>query len=304
MRYNIISYLISEGFRNFFKNKKSTIVSITTMCLTMIMFGVFFLLGENVNHIMKNIEQQQGMQVYLLDKKITDDEIHNIQETIRQIKGVNTVKYVSSEESLRQAKEQLKNIESFEKFTEGMPEDSIQPSFTVTLTDLSLNDDVQNEIKSKIGEDNVEIVAQNQTIGTLEALAKGIRIGILVLLISLMIISVFIISNTIKLSVHARRKEISIMKYVGATNSFIRCPFIVEGVIIGVVSALITILVVGLAYNAIAAKAVQTSLLQQLNLSLVSFNDMFSLILTIYLITGAGIGILGSSISMRKYLQV
>ncbi len=304
MRYNIISYLIGEGFRNFFKNKKSTVVSITTMCLTMIMFGVFFILGENVNHVMKNIEQQQGMQVYLLNKKITDEEIRNIEEEIRGINGVNTVKYVSSEESLRQAKEQLKNIESFEKFTEGMPEDSIQPSFTVTLTDLSLNEEVQNQIKDKVGKDNVEIVAQNQTIGTLESIAKGLKIGILVLLISLMVISIFIISNTIKLSVHARRKEISIMKYVGATNGFIRWPFIVEGIIIGIVSALITILIVGLAYNAIAAKAVQTSLLQQLNISLVSFNDMFSLILTIYLITGAGIGILGSSISMRKYLQV
>lgn len=304
MRYNIISYLIGEGFRNFFKNKKSTVVSITTMCLTMIMFGVFFILGENVNHVMKNIEQQQGMQVYLLNKKITDEEIRNIEEEIREINGVNTVKYVSSEESLRQAKEQLKNIESFEKFTEGMPEDSIQPSFTVTLTDLSLNEEVQNQIKDKVGKDNVEIVAQNQTIGTLESIAKGLKIGILVLLISLMVISIFIISNTIKLSVHARRKEISIMKYVGATNGFIRWPFIVEGIIIGIVSALITILIVGLAYNAIAAKAVQTSLLQQLNVSLVSFNDMFSLILTIYLITGAGIGILGSSISMRKYLQV
>ena len=304
MRYNIISYLVGEGFRNFFKNKKSTVVSITTMCLTMIMFGVFFILGENVNHVMKNIEQQQGMQVYLLNKKITDEEIRNIEEEIREINGVNTVKYVSSEESLRQAKEQLKNIESFEKFTEGMPEDSIQPSFTVTLTDLSLNEEVQNQIKDKVGKDNVEIVAQNQTIGTLESIAKGLKIGILVLLISLMVISIFIISNTIKLSVHARRKEISIMKYVGATNGFIRWPFIVEGIIIGIVSALITILIVGLAYNAIAAKAVQTSLLQQLNVSLVSFNDMFSLILTIYLITGAGIGILGSSISMRKYLQV
>ena len=127
MRYNIISYLIGEGFRNFFKNKKSTVVSITTMCLTMIMFGVFFILGENVNHVMKNIEQQQGMQVYLLNKKITDEEIRNIEEEIREINGVNTVKYVSSEESLRQAKEQLKNIESFEKFKEGMTEDSIQP---------------------------------------------------------------------------------------------------------------------------------------------------------------------------------
>lgn len=301
MRYNVISYLIGEGFRNVLKNKKSTIISITTMCLTMLMFGVFFMLGENINHIVKNISQQQGMQVYI-DKNATSEEVSNVEQEIRKIDGVNTINYLSKEESLRKAKEQLKDNGSIEKFMTGMTEDQFEDSYTITLTDLSLNENVQEQIM-KIDKVS-EIVATNQTISTLESIAKGLRIGILVLLIALMIISVFIISNTIKLSVHARRKEISIMKYVGATNGFIRWPFIVEGIIIGIISALITIIIVGFAYNAIATQAVQLETLQRLNISLVSFNDMFNLILIIYLATGVGIGIIGSAISMRKYLEV
>ena len=301
MRYNVISYLIGEGFRNVLKNKKSTMISITTMCLTMLMFGVFFILGENINHIVKNIEQQQGMQVYI-NKEATDEEIRNIEQEIRKIEGVNTIRYVSKEESLNQVKEQLKNNDTMEKFMQGFSEDRFEASYTVTLTDLSLNDQVQEQIMNidKIS----EIVATNQTISTLESIAQGLRIGILVLLVALMVISIFIIANTIKLSVHARRKEISIMKYVGATNGFIRWPFVVEGIIIGIISALITIIIVGFAYNAIATQAVQAETLQQLNISLVSFNDMFNLIMIIYLAIGVGIGIVGSSISMRKYLEV
>ena len=149
-----------------------------------------------------------------------------------------------------------------------------------------------------------DIVAIDSTIETLSSIARGLRIGILAILIALIIISIFIISNTIKLSVHARRKEISIMKYVGATNNFIRWPFAVEGMIIGIISALITLIIVGFAYNAIAVQAVQVETLQKLNISLVSFADMINLIMIMYLAIGIGIGVLGSGMSMRKYLEV
>lgn len=298
MRYNIISYLIGEGFRNTLKNKKSTMISITTMFLTMLMFGTFFILGENINHIVKNIEKQQGMQVYI-NKDATNEECQIIGQEIRKINGVNTAKYTSKEDTINQMKEDIKERE---QFIEDVPIDYIESSYTVTLTDLSLNMTVQKEIK-KIN--NVtDIVATNHTIETLSSIAKGLRIGILAILIALIIISVFIISNTIKLSVHARRKEISIMKYVGATNSFIRWPFVVEGMIIGIIAALITIIIVGFSYNAIAVKVVQVEMLKSLNISLVSFTDMLNLIMSMYFAIGIGIGVLGSSMSMRKYLEV
>lgn len=300
MKYNIISYLIGEGLRNVFKNKKSTVASITTMCLTMLMFGAFFIIGQNINHIVDNISSQQGMQVYL-DKKLTENEIKEIGDYIRKIDGVNTVELISKEEAFNHFKEEWK---SHPNILDGMTEEYMQASYTVTLTDLSLNESVQNQIKDLGNDKVVEILSSNQSISMLEMIAKGLRIGILVLLIALIIISVFIISNTIKLSVHSRRKEISIMKYVGATNNFIRWPFAVEGIIIGIISALITIILVGIIYNAIAAQAVQLDVLQKLNISLVSFNDMFDIIMMVYLAIGIGIGFFGSSISMRKYLEV
>ena len=120
----------------------------------------------------------------------------------------------------------------------------------------------------------------------------------------MVLISVFIIANTIKLTVHARRKEISIMKYVGATDSFIRWPFIIEGIIIGIVAALISIVVLGIAYNLISNAMAGSTLLSKMGMSLLSFTDMTTLLVIVYLTLGIGIGALGSSLSMRKYLQV
>ena len=125
-----------------------------------------------------------------------------------------------------------------------------------------------------------------------------------IILALLIIISIFIISYTIKLTVHARRREISIMKYVGATNSFIRGPFIVEGIIIGLISAIITLIILGLSYNAVMGGIGESVLIQDIGIGLLSFSDMFLLVLSVYLGLGIGIGILGSVISMRKYLKV
>ena len=295
MRYNVMSYLVGEGFRNTLKNKKSTGAALIIMCMAMLMFGLFFILGENVNYIMNQVESGQGMQVFL---KIgtTDTEISEIQSKIRAIDGVNTIKYVSGEEGYNEWKETL---EQQSKILDGF----VYPdSFVVTLTDLELNNSVQEQIL-KIDKVD-EITSSDNTINILLNITKGVRFVTLGILVILVIISIFIITNTIKLTVHARRKEISIMKYVGATNSFIRWPFIVEGIIIGVVAAMITILVVGGLYNLATNGIIQTETFQKLNLKLYTFADMFDLLIITYLILGAGIGIIGSSISMRKYLEV
>lgn len=155
-----------------------------------------------------------------------------------------------------------------------------------------------------MGEDLDEITSSNKEISILMSIGKGVRIFTLALLLVLVIISLVIIGNTIKLTVHARRREISIMKYVGATNSFIRWPFIVEGMIIGVVAALITVLIVGLAYNSLIPKLLEMQVVKTLEITFVTFNDMFNMLIVVYLILGIGIGTTGSIMSMRKYLDV
>ena len=306
MRYNVLTYLIGEGFRNVFKNKKSSSASIIIMALTMLIFGVFFVITQNINGIMQQIENEQGIQVFLYD--ISEDQTKAIEDYIKNIDGVNTVEYRSKEDALNQLKSQFKDREDL---LSGYDENNIFPaSYVVTLTDLSRSNEIQDKIweydTDKPDSEKVikNITSKDETVATLINLANGIRIITGVILLILIIISIFIIANTIKLTVHARRKEISIMKYVGATNSFIRWPFIVEGIIIGIISAAISIVILGINYNLIAGKILESQVVSAMNISLLTFSDMFGLIVLVYAILGIGIGVLGSCISMRRYLKV
>ena len=300
MKYNVLSYLIKEGFRSVFKNKKATIASLGTMCATMFIFGIFFALGENINFFVKGLEEEQAM-IVNIEEGATDEEVKILGEEIKKIQGVNkeNIEYLTQEEVLERFKKGFgENAYLVEMFGA-----EIYPrGYIVRLTDLQFNLQVQDEIKQL---DNVKSISNsNPTVSRLEEIANGIKLVTIVLLVLLIIISIFIISNTIKLTVHARRKEISIMKYVGATNNFIRFPFIIEGIIIGVVAGAITILLLGLAYNAIMPTFASSGTAINIGIEIVSFAELFNSIVVVYLILGTGIGIVGSSISMKKYLEV
>ena len=300
MRFNVINYLIGEGVRNLFKNKKSTMSSLMIMCATMFIFGLFFVIGENVNAWVKSIADAQGIRVFILDTA-TDEEVEDIGEQILDIDGVRNAVLVSKEQAVETMKEMLGEdlIQGYENV-----EDIIYPvSYEVTLENLELNERIQEEIMQIDKID--EIKSANEEISLIVKIAKGIRIVTGAILILLIIISTGIISNTIKLAVHARRKEISIMKYVGATNSFIRWPFLVEGIIIGIISGLLSVAIIGIAYTYLAGKLATTSIVTIFGgMELIPFKEMFDLILMVYLALGIGIGIIGSSISMKKYLEV
>ena len=301
MKYSILGYFIGEGFSNVFKNKKSTGASLMIMCATMIIFGIFLILGENINHFVDEVESEQGIQVFVKNEA-TQEQIDKLGEDIRAIDGVSTVDFVSKDEALEQMKERFGDRQDLLEGYEG--ENNIfTASYVVTLTDLTKSQAVQDQINTYT--DVVKkITSKDEVVTTLINLANGIKIVTGVILALLIIISIFIIANTIKLTVHARRKEISIMKYVGATNGFIRWPFIVEGMIIGILASIISIVIVGGAYTFIADKLVSSEFMQLINMNLISFSDMFNSIIFVYMLLGIGIGVLGSVISMRKYLKV
>ena len=290
MKYNIFGYLIGEGFSNVFKNKKSTGASLMIMCATMIIFGIFLILGQNINHFVAEIEAVQGMQVFI-ENEASDQEVKEIGEKIRAIDGVNQAEYKSKEDALNQMKEKFGDKQDL---LAGYDKNNIFPaSYVVTLTDLSKSGQVKAEIEKL---DNIKkITDSDETVATLIKLANGVKIVTGVILALLIIISIFIIANTIKLTVHARRKEISIMKYVGATNGFIRWPFIVEGMIIGIIASIISIAVVATGYSFVAEQLVNSDFMQKINMSLVTFSDMFSSIIVVYMLLGIGIG------ALRKY---
>lgn len=305
MKYSRLGYFIGEGFGNVFKNKKSTMASLMIMCATMIVFGIFLILGENINYIVKEVEKAQGIQVFI-NSDATEEQIKELGEKIKNLKvgdkyAVNTVVRKGKEEALDSMKERLKDkqylLEGFSGENNIFPE-----SYVVTLTDLNFSKEVQDEI---VKMDNVEkITSKDQTIEKLIKIASGIKIATFVILLLLILISIFIIANTIKLTVHARRKEISIMKYVGATNNFIRWPFIVEGIVIGIFASAISILIIALAYDLISGTELIQGITKLINMDLLKFNEMFNYILLTYMGLGIGIGTVGSIISMRKYLKV
>ena len=297
MKYSVLGYLIGEGFRNVLKNKKSTIASLMIMCATMFVFGIFFLIGENVQDVIKQVEEQQAMQVFI-NPDATEQEIADVGNKIKSLQYVNKAEYVTKEDALNTVKSWFKDRqELIEPYTKNNP---FKASYVVTLTDLTKIKEVYSQINEF---DNIaSVTLRDDTINKLIDIAKGVRTVSAVILILLILISIFIISNTIKLTVHARRKEISIMKYVGATNGFIRWPFMVEGIIIGVVAALLSVFFLGVAYNYVVGQA--TGMVETIQISLLQFSDTFNVLILIYLALGIGIGTIGSAISMRKYLEV
>ena len=302
MKYNIVGYLIKEGFSNTFKNKKSTFAALIIMIATMIVFGVFFSITKNINNMIKELELSQGIKVFML-ANTPQSEIDEIGQKIRALDGVNSVKFVSKEDAMNEMKE---NLGDNAYLLVGL-DDILPPSYLVTFTDLSKNKEVQDEINSWKDSEYPEIskvLNKDDTTNALLSLGNWINIVSTAILIFLIIISIFIISNTIKLTVHARRKEISIMKYVGATNSFIRWPFVVEGIIIGVIAAVFSLVIIGFAYNAAVDKLMTWDLMANLGVVFVKFTDMFNLILVVYAVLGIGMGVIGSMISMKRYLEV
>lgn len=297
VKYNIFSYLIGEGFKNTTKNKKSTFAALSIMIATMIVFGCFFAIIENIDSFLTELEHSQAIQVFL-NIDASQEKIEKIGKDIGNLDGVNSVQYVSEEDAIDIMKDYFQNNEKLLVGVEGI----FPVSYVVNFSDLSKSEQVQEEILKMDGIDTIQ--NRNETTNTLLSLGNAIRIISIIILAFLIVVSLFIISNTIKLTVHARRKEISIMKYVGATNSFIRWPFVVEGIIIGVVAAAISLLVIGLLYNWISTQLMASVLVQKLGIILVDFSSMLSLLVIVYAVLGIGMGVIGSMISMKKYLEV
>ena len=295
-------YLMSEGFKNIFKNKKSSFTSLITMICAMFIFGVAFAIGENANSVVEQVSKKMGIQVFMTPEA-TDEQIIDLESEIWNIgtDKIQKVEFVSKQQALEKMKEDFKDNQWIFNGYDG--ENNIFPvSYIIQLTDLSYTKEVEEKISKMENVD--EIQSSNKTIDTLIKIAHGVRLAIMVIFILLIIMAVTIISNTIKLTVHSRRREISIMKYVGATNGFIRGPFVVEGILIGLVAALLTILMVGLSYNFIIEKIASSDVLKQMSINLMAFNQIANIIAIVFLSLGIGIGVIGSSISMKKYLEV
>ena len=290
MNIRNFKYFLKEGFKNLWINRVMSAASMLVMTCCMILTGGAVLLSYNVNAALKSVENKNSITVFL-NSDIKSSNVKSVGEKISSIDNVIACDYYSSQQAAEKYEEVLGTL--YDVVCE--KENPFPEAFHVTMEDLSLYNDTVSEIKNIPEVDSVS--DRSETAQKLTNLSHLIAHAGVWIVCSLGVVSLFIISNTIRISMHSRRFEISIMKSVGATNSFIRAPFIVEGIIIGFVSAALSTVILDLIYDVFWAVISEI-----MPFSGVYCEDMFWKLFGAFLISGVVFGIIGSYISIRKYL--
>lgn len=275
-----------------------SVASIGSVGATLTILGMVLILILNINTAANTTQKQfDEIQVYLKDE-LTDEEIEKIGYTISDCNGVNSVIFQSKEQALELMKEQW-GEQSY--LLEGLEENPLPNSYIIQLQSIEYADSVVNQIKGLKGIE--EIKYYKDIVDKLMSVANLLRLGGLVIIGILVFISIFIISNTVKITVAARRREIGIMKYVGATNGYIRGPFMVEGVILGLVGTGIAILITFYGYKYLV-NALSEKLYVLFTVYMIPPQVMINDVAIIFIAIGVGIGLLGSIISLKRFLNV
>lgn len=294
MKLNTTKYIIKEGMINTYRNALMSLASVGVVTASMIILGLFLVITINLTYNTDILKKQPQMQVFC-DPELDDRQIMVIEQAIKKDSRVKQHVYVSKKEAFEKTKEMLGNDKDI---IEGLDESFMSVSFIVELNNLADAQVVVETFKEIPGVGKVKY--SQKTIDMILKVATWVKVGNVALIIILLVISMFIISNTIKLTVFARRKEINIMKYIGATDWFIRWPFIVEGVIIGVVGAVLGFTAISIGYALFSSKFSEGINIMKL----VNFGDLQFEVIYTFLMVGIIVGALGSTISIRKYLRV
>ena len=295
MKLQTSEYFIQEVFRSLRRNNWMSFASIGTVAVSLFVLGVFLLLVLNMNRMASALESQVQISVYLEDGLSADDR-KDIASDIEALQGIESIRYISKDE----AKARLEDRLGDQKYLLDALGDKnpLPDSFEVVVKSPDL---VETAAKAIDRMDGVQEAKYGQdVIEHLFAITRLIRIFGLVLMVLLAGATLFIISNTIRLTVFARRKEIAIMKYVGATDWFIRWPFLLEGMVLGFVGGVIAAVALRSFYAAMAAKITDTLTFFPLMPQYPSMNY----ITVALLLTGMAIGTLGSALSLKRFLKV
>ncbi len=300
MRLSSIKYYIKEGFSSLLKNRLMTVASIATVAACIFIMTFSYCIITNLRYVLSQMEDSIGIAVFLNDD-IAADEITKISDEIKAIDHVKEVTYISPNDALDELKQEW-NVE--DNILDGFDENNnpLSSSFEIALDGIEYQGDVLSKLENIQGIRNIRH-AQTET-DVLIKVNKGVTIFGIVVIGILGIISVVIIMNTIKISVYTRKSEINIMKFVGATDWFIRWPFIIEGMMIGVIGAAIPMAVSWPAYGKII-DVVYTNFPVIKNIASFRYSiDVFSVLLPVAIISGILLGVIGSVTSMRKHLKV
>lgn len=299
MRIRTARLIVKEGMVNAYRNKLMSLASVIIVVATLIIFGFFLLIVLNLELNLNTLRDQPQLEAFCYDV-LDDAQVNQVEEAIKNNSMIESYQKVTREQAQEKMKERLgKGASIFE----GYEENIFPVSFIIDLKDTEQSQEAVRSIEAIDGIDKVSY--SQETIDIINKISYWIKFISGFMIIILVIISVFIISNTIKLTVFARRKEINIMKFIGATDWFIRWPFVVEGVIIGIAGAVIAFVVSAYGYNALEGKFNKDILsIGTEFLKLIKIGEVWSQVIVSYAAIGIIVGALGSFLSIRRYLRV
>ncbi len=306
MRISTIGYSTRQGVKNIGRNKMFSLASIITMSACIFLFGLFFALVMNFTYLVRNVESNVGITVFFqedLDQASIDTIGQKIRERTDLVASCN---YVSADEAWEEFSKDY--FEGHEEAGEAFRESNDNPLANSAHYEVYVHAvEDQNELVEYIqGLDGVrEVNRSEQASITLSMVNRLISIISMVIIAILLVVSVFLISNTVAVGISVRKEEIGIMKLIGATNAFVRLPFILEGIIIGLIGAVIPLTALYFLYNqAVQYILERFSILNEFMNGLIPVNNIFRVLLPVGLLLGMGIGFIGSMVTIRKHLKV
>ena len=292
-----LRYLVKEGFRNTWSNRMMSIASICVLMSCLVLIGCASMIFLNIESLLGRIEEENVVMVYIEDDT-ADADITAMGAALEATGNVKEVEFVPKEQAWA---EQLSTMDDAQAqfFTEISQDIPLPDAYKVTVDDLTYFDQTVGEIEQL---DHIDTIRENKDLAQkLVTIRHGVEVISMVIVAVLLAISVFIISNTIKLTVYSRRLEISIMKSVGATNSFVRLPFVVEGMILGIISGIVSLGMVWAFYEFAIHQF--SDLLSSLQLEALNFADFALPMLGVFVAIGIVTGVGGALISMGRYLN-
>lgn len=295
MKLTKFGYLIKEGFRSIFTHGFMSFASVTIIVACLLIMGSFSLVAVNIDSLIDDLEDQNQMLAYV-DEEFTTEEAMALQVAVDSVPNISSSEFVSREQALEQWKERYDHPELFDDIEASVFRDR----YIIYLDDIALMEQTKQDLEKISGIEDVR--AELEISEGFVTVRNVVSVISMILIIILVIVSVFIMANTVKLTTFGRREEIAIMKMVGAGNGFIRFPFVVEGLFLGLFGGAIAYFAQWGLYDLVCNR-IMTSLVGSF-ITVIPFAELFVPVLVVYLCVGGLVGAFGGIIAIRNYLKV
>ena len=298
MRINTLFYCLWQGIRNTFRNKWFTLASVATISACLFLFGLFYAILTNFQHIVKTAEEGVSVTAFL-DEGVSDERVQEISDMISKRVEVREADYVSADQTWETFK-----ADYLGEYSDGFTENPLADCahFEIYMSDVSMQPELVSYLESIQGIRKVNKSAVTaQALTGINSIVGYVTIGIIAILFA---VSIFLISNTISVGITVRKEEIGIMKYIGATDGFVRAPFLLEGMVLGLIGAGIPLVILYFCYNSVVTYVYTKFSVLMGVVDFIPVGQIYQTLVPIALALGLGIGLVGSFITTRKHLKV